>query len=103
MGIYIVTNFPDLKQYGIVVIALGALLYAVKEWPGGAQKDDAAAKEKEAAAAQKEAPVKQEKKEYQYQLIPVDEKGTLLGELNSGFEFVGETSAYVIIRTPKSA
>jgi hypothetical protein len=37
-GIYLVTNFPDLKQIGLVLIIIGAFVYAVKELPGGAEK-----------------------------------------------------------------
>lgn len=81
-----------------------------KETPAGQngatpadQKETPPADQKAGApATQPEASGKQQKTEYQYQLIPIDEKATLLGQLNSGSEFVGQTSAYAIIRTPKA-
>ena len=79
---------------------------ADKKAPAADQNGDAAGTKKEDASADKKgdaADTQQKKTEYQYQLIPTDDKATLLGQLNSGSEFVSQTSAYVIIRTPKAA
>lgn len=33
-GIYLISNFPGLKDYGVALVFFGALVYALKEIPG---------------------------------------------------------------------